>query len=169
MMKRIAALSILAVLILFAVWQALWPKEPPVGLEKGNTAPEFTLPQLDGGSVQLSDYKGKKVILNFWATWCPPCKKEIPELKEISAEYDKDVVILAVNYTVSEANESSVKKFVEDQKMQFPVLMDPEADVLTQYKVFSYPTTYFLDEKGVIQKVQRSMVDYKTLKNFVQS
>ncbi|MBS2969112.1 TlpA family protein disulfide reductase [Metabacillus sp. KIGAM252] len=169
MTKRIAAMSILAVLILFAVWQALWPKEPPVGLEEGNAAPEFTLPQLDGGNVQLSDYKGKKVILNFWATWCPPCKKEIPELKEISVEYDQEVVILAVNYTVSEANESSVKKFVKDQKMQFPVLMDPEADVLTQYKVFSYPTTYFLDEKGVIQKVQRNMVDYKTLKDFVQS
>ncbi|WP_164462172.1 TlpA disulfide reductase family protein [Bacillus sp. FJAT-42376] len=168
-MKRNAALIILAALAAVMIWQILWPKVPPVGIEEGKTAPDFTLPLIDGGTAKLSDLKGKKVIINFWATWCPPCKKEIPDLKTVAAANQKDLVILAVNYTVSEANERTVKKFVQDQNMKFPVLMDPEADVLSQYKVFSYPTTFFLDEKGVIQKVKRSMVSRAELEKFADS
>ncbi|MGD7008285.1 TlpA family protein disulfide reductase [Metabacillus sp. 84] len=168
-MKRIAAIAVLAVLIISAAWQALWPKGPEVGLDQGNKAPEFSLPLINGNEAHLADYKGKKVIVNFWATWCPPCKEEIPELKEISAKHSDDLVVLAINYTGSEASEEAVRTFVDSHAMKFPVLMDVNSEVLSQYEVFSYPTTYFLDEEGIIQKVQRGMVDRGTLEEFADS
>ncbi|MTH51843.1 redoxin domain-containing protein [Bacillus mangrovi] len=169
MLKRAAAVIILLILASAAVWQLLWPEEPSVGVEEGNKAPDFTLPLLDGTTASLSGYEGKKVIVNFWATWCGPCRKEIPELKKIAEKYEGDLVILAVNYTVSEANESTVQNFVKSNAMDFPVLLDRETDVLSDYKVFSYPTSYFLDENGVIKKIHRGIADQKTLEEFAQS
>ncbi|MGY0692743.1 TlpA disulfide reductase family protein [Virgibacillus sp. FSP13] len=98
-----------------------------VGLEKGEIAPDFELETLEGETVRLSDYKGKRVLVNFWATWCPPCRAEIPDLEKL---YDKkDVTILAVNLTESEKSEDNFTDFVEKFEMTFPVLMDVNSDV----------------------------------------
>ncbi|MDC2867665.1 MULTISPECIES: peroxiredoxin family protein [unclassified Bacillus (in: firmicutes)] len=123
------------------------------GIEIGKVAPDFELSKLDGTKVKLSDLKGKKVIVNFWATWCGPCQREMPDMQEFYSKYQKDVEILAVNYTASEGTEGKekVRKFAEEKGVTFPILLDTDIKVTTTYKVITIPTSYFVDTKGVIQ------------------
>lgn len=122
-----------------------------VGINEGQIAPDFTLRTLDGKAVQLSDYRGKRVIVNFWATWCPPCRAEIPDFQKLYEK--KDVEILAVNLTETEESTEEVKGFIKEYGMTFPVLMDKRSDVSTTYQVRAYPTSYMIDSNGRIQFV----------------
>ncbi|EEL55018.1 AhpC/TSA [Bacillus cereus Rock4-2] len=123
------------------------------GIEIGKSAPDFTLTKLDGINVKLSDLKGKKVILNFWATWCGPCQQEMPDMEAFYKEHKENVEILAVNYTPSEkgGGEEKVSNFAKEKGITFPILLDKNIDVTTAYKVITIPTSYFIDTKGVIQ------------------
>ncbi|HFU7075869.1 MULTISPECIES: redoxin domain-containing protein [Bacillus] len=123
------------------------------GIEIGRSAPDFELTKLDGTNVKLSDLKGKKVILNFWATWCGPCQQEMPDMEAFYKEHKENVEILAVNYTPSEkgGGEEKVSNFIKEKGITFPVLLDKNIDVTTAYKVITIPTSYFIDTKGVIQ------------------
>ncbi|HDR8159643.1 TPA: redoxin domain-containing protein [Bacillus cereus] len=123
------------------------------GIEIGKIAPDFTLTKLDGTNVKLSDLKGKKVILNFWATWCGPCQQEMPDMEAFYKEHKENVEILAVNYTPSEkgGGEEKVSNFAKEKGITFPILLDKNIDVTTAYKVITIPTSYFIDTKGVIQ------------------
>ncbi|EJQ46349.1 hypothetical protein IEE_01848 [Bacillus cereus BAG5X1-1] len=123
------------------------------GIEIGKNAPDFELTKLDGTNVKLSDLKGKKVILNFWATWCGPCQKEMPDMETFYKEHKENVEILAINYTPSEkgGGEEKVSNFAKEKGITFPILLDKNIDVTTAYKVITIPTSYFIDTKGVIQ------------------
>ncbi|MFV5173305.1 TlpA family protein disulfide reductase [Bacillus cereus] len=123
------------------------------GIEIGKSAPDFELTKLDGTNVKLSDLKGKKVILNFWATWCGPCQQEMPDMEAFYKEHKENVEILAINYTPSEkgGGEEKVSNFIKEKGITFPVLLDKNIDVTTAYKVITIPTSYFIDTKGVIQ------------------
>lgn len=123
------------------------------GIEIGKSAPDFELTKLDGTNVKLSDLKGKKVILNFWATWCGPCQQEMPDMEAFYKEHKENVEILAVNYTPSEkgGGGEKVSNFIKEKGITFPVLLDKNIDVTTAYKVITIPTSYFIDTKGVIQ------------------
>ncbi|WP_409293083.1 peroxiredoxin family protein [Peribacillus sp. SCS-37] len=148
MLKKILTGLILMLLLSVAIVQAMenHREKKAEGVEPGNIAPDFTLSTLDGKTVSLSDYKGKKVLLNFWATWCPPCKKEIPEMKEYAERMPDNEVILAVNMDPK----ADVKGFAAKMGMNFPVLLDKEDKVNSAYKVISIPTTYFIDSNGHI-------------------
>ncbi|PFK14924.1 TlpA family protein disulfide reductase [Bacillus cereus] len=123
------------------------------GIEIGKSAPDFELTKLDGTNVKLSNLKGKKVILNFWATWCGPCQQEMPDMEAFYKEHKENVEILAINYTPSEkgGGEEKVSNFIKEKGITFPVLLDKNIDVTTAYKVITIPTSYFIDTKGVIQ------------------
>lgn len=123
------------------------------GIEIGKSAPDFELTKLDGTNVKLSDLKGKKVILNFWATWCGPCQQEMPDMEAFYKEHKENVEILAINYTPSEkgGGEEKVSNFAKEKGITFPILLDKNIDVTTAYKVITIPTSYFIDTKGVIQ------------------
>lgn len=123
------------------------------GLTKGDRAPDFTLITLDGEEVKLSDYQGKKVILNFWATWCPPCKAEMPHMEQYYEKNAKkeNVEILAVNLTSQDDGEKAVQQFVDGYELTFPILMDENGDVGDEYRAFTIPTTYMIDTNGLIQ------------------
>ncbi|MFC1930868.1 TlpA family protein disulfide reductase [Chloroflexota bacterium] len=117
----------------------------------GKPAPDFQLSTLDGQSVSLSDFQGNPVLLNFWATWCGPCRLEIPFLQLTYEEWaDKGLVILAVD--VGE-KQSSVKEFIEQFGSTFPVLLDPRQEVALMYNIRALPTTFFIDANGKIQDI----------------
>lgn len=118
----------------------------PVGTGVGNIAPDFTLKNLEGEEVSLSDFQGKHVFLNFWATWCGYCDEEMPDLQKIYEEND-DIVVLAVN--VMETQEE-VKVYVDENGLSFPVVLDEEGMMGSLYLVRGMPTTYFINKEGVI-------------------
>ena len=116
----------------------------------GPTATDFGLPDLDGRQIRLSDYRGKMVLLNFWATWCKPCTTEMPAMQ---AAYDKlrdhGLVVLAVNELEDTAK---VRQHIETYGHTFPVLMDRSNKVANMFGVFGLPVTVFIDQNGVVQE-----------------
>lgn len=124
-----------------------------VGIEEGNIAPDFELKTIEGKTMKLSEQKGKKVFLNFWATWCPPCKAEMPDMENFYKENkNNQFEILAVNYTSQEKSKEVVANFIKDYDLSFPVLLDENASIGNKYQVFTIPTTFVIDTKGIIQK-----------------
>jgi len=127
-------------------------------LRAGDAAPEFTIRTLDGENVSLSDYRGKAVFLNFWASWCPPCRAEMPSIESLKHQMAGcDFVILAVS--VDSGNQEKIIKkvqtYIDDNGFTFEVLIDNEMTVARDYGVTSVPTTFILDESGVIVEVSR--------------
>lgn len=129
----------------------LVPPGADVAAEEGALAPDFLLELLDEGELRLSDHRGSPVVLNFWATWCEPCRKEIPQLVGAYDEYGDDgLVIVAVNL---QEGKSIVEPYAEDFGMAFPVVVDRDGEVGDRYRVLGLPETYFIDADGVIQSV----------------
>lgn len=124
--------------------------EVQFGASKGDTAYDFYLEDMDGNFVSLSDFRGKKVFLNFWASWCPPCRVEMPHLQEF-AEENEDVVVLGVNVTSSESSLDNVKGFVDEFGLTFPNLYGTD-DITYLYYVESLPTSYFIDSNGIVNE-----------------
>lgn len=123
-----------------------------VGVEKGNLAPDFELQALTGEKLKLSELRGKKVIVNLWATWCPPCRAEMPDMQSFYEENkEKGVVILGINLTPTETNPEAVSAFVQAYGITFPILLDTEKQVSNVYKTISIPTSFIIDSNGVIQ------------------
>lgn len=120
---------------------------------EGFLAPDFTLDLIDGGQVTLSEERGKVVIVNLWASWCPPCRAEMPALEEVYlANRDRGLEILAVNTTFQD-QESAAIDFIEDFGPNFPILMDRSGEVSRQYLLRAMPSTFFIDQEGIIRKV----------------
>jgi peroxiredoxin len=138
------------------------------GIEEGNLAPDFELTTLDGKQVRLSDYRGKKVILNFWATWCPPCKAEVPDLEKFYSTYkDKGIVILGVNLTQAEKNQSAIKAFVKSYGITYTIPLDVKSLISGIYQVSAIPTSYIIDSRGIISKKVVGPMDFKTMKSIL--
>jgi peroxiredoxin len=109
-------------------------------------APEFRLKDINGKSLSLRDYRGKVVLLNFWATWCPSCKFEMPSMDAFHKELgDKGLVVLAVNVRESV---DEVKAFFQEHRLSFPALLDEDGDVFERFNVWSLPTTFIIGKKG---------------------
>ncbi len=119
------------------------------GLRIGGRAPDFRLSDLDGQSVALSGFLGEPVLVNFWATWCPPCRIEMPHLQAVFEEWSSDdLVLLSIN-TGEDA--STVRQFMQDNGYTFPVLLDIDAGVSEKYHIRSIPASFFIDRDGVIR------------------
>jgi len=115
-----------------------------------STAPEFALQNLDGETVSLSDFQGQPVVINFWASWCAPCRFEMPELADKYRDLESaGLVVLGVNVTSQDSVEGATQ-FVEDFEIPFPILLDTEGTVEELYNASSTPTTIFVDETGQI-------------------
>ncbi|MFN2425888.1 MAG: TlpA family protein disulfide reductase [Candidatus Binatia bacterium] len=116
---------------------------------KGDIAPEFVLQSTTGAVRKLSNYRGKIVLVNLWATWCPPCIAELPVLDQLSAAYaDKGLVILAV---AGDEDTQAVHDFLARSPVKFEVLLDPNGAIGTQYGITGYPETFFVDRQGKLQ------------------
>ena len=137
------------------------------GLEKGKMAPDFEVTTLDGEQAKLSDYRGERIMLNFWATWCPPCRAEMPDMQKLYEE--EDVVILAVNMTNSESSEEEVAEFVDDFGLTFPIPMDQEGNLMETYQISAYPTSYMIDSNGRIQFVSLGAMNHEQMLQQLES
>jgi peroxiredoxin len=145
-------------------------KTVEIGLQEGNKAPDFQLKTLDGADVKLSDLRGKKVILNFWATWCPPCKAEIPHMQNFYVSSDKSKVeILAINLTTSEKNPGNVNEFVKERNVTFPVLLDQDGDIGVRYQAITIPTSYLIDSQGIVRKKIVGPMDKDMLNRLIEN
>ncbi|WP_396021850.1 TlpA disulfide reductase family protein [Bacillus cereus group sp. BfR-BA-01430] len=133
-------------------------------------APNSLLQTIDGEEIYLSDYKGKKVILNFWASWCGPCKVEMPDIEKFYQDSKTDEIeIVAVNATPSEKDPNYVKQFLQENHYTFPVLLDIKGQANTAYQIVSLPTSFILDKKGIIHFKHVGPMTYEKMKEYMKS
>lgn len=127
-------------------------------------APDFEVFDLDGNAVKLSDFQGKPVIVNFWASWCGPCKSEMPDFEEMYQQYDEEIHFVMVNMTDGSRETVEVaSEFISEQGYTFPVYYDTEYSAAITYWVTSIPATYFIDAQGNSVAYARSAIDAETL------
>lgn len=136
-------------------------EEAVIGLEEGNVAPDFELPLMDGGSARLSDFRGERVMLNFWASWCGPCRAEMPDMQKFYE--NEDIVILAVNLAGSESSPKNAPNFVEKYGLTFPILLDENTEVADLYSIQPIPTSFMIDSKGLIQNKSLGALSYELM------
>lgn len=169
MSKRIVliVLGIVFVVLLAAI--ELNGNLPPsvnqaTGPQIGFIAPDFTLKDLDGNIVKLSDFRGKPVYLNFWTSWCPPCKAEIPEIQKFYQQNKDKVAVLAVNLTFND-KVSDVINILKANTANFPVLLDTNANssVADSYQVYGIPASFFIDKNGIIRETHVGGMTLATL------
>ena len=127
------------------------PDGADVEAKEGAYAPDFLLEKVSGGETDLSDFRGHPVVLNFWATWCQPCRQEMPQFVDAYSKYkDTGLVILGVNL---QEGKSVIQPFADDFGMTFPLLIDRDGEVADKYRLFGLPTTVFIDSDGVIKSI----------------
>lgn len=127
--------------------------EPKIGNQVGNKAINFKLIDLSGNTVSLDEFRGKPVILNFWATWCGPCRIEMPYLQQIYDDWkDKGLILLEIDIQQSAA---TVQQYLDDSNLNLPTLLDITGKTAVDYGITAIPTTYFIDRDGIIRQVVR--------------
>jgi len=140
--------GILSAIAIFIIYALVGASSAPATTNIGDVAPDFSTITPTGEPIRLSDFRGKVVLLNFWATWCGPCRIEMPLFERLYAQTDQNnIVILAVN---NRETSEQVTKFAEQIRLTFPLAMDESGAIQDQYSVGAYPMTYVIDTNGVI-------------------
>lgn len=153
--KLISAL-VLSLSALWIVITSLFLPAPSTASEaaaprEGFSAPDFSISTIDGRSIRLSELRGQVVFLNFWTSWCPPCKEEMPAIQQLHNLSPK-IAILAVNLT-DQDNITDVEDFLQEHQITFDVLLDEDGKVSKIYQIQALPTSFFIDRQGIIRKV----------------
>ena len=136
--------TLLGGLILFS---SSAPKKGPV---IGSAVEDFQLPGLNEQTVSLSQYRGKIVLLNFWATWCVPCKEEMPLLQRIYQSSGDKLVVIGIN---SQESEKDVQEFLDENQISFPIGLDASGELSRKFLINGYPTTFLIDSKGILRNL----------------
>lgn len=178
--KIIIGITAFALLLIFAVigYNLLSRNVKPqqntaaASLQTSKTsAPDFTVQDVNGNNVSLSDFKGKPVVLNFWASWCPPCKAEMPDYEKMFQQYSsKGVVFLMVNMT--DGNRETIataKQFLKANKYSFTAYFDAKSDAANTYGISSIPDSIFIDKNGYVINAYEGMIDVTTMKNNIEA
>jgi thiol-disulfide isomerase/thioredoxin len=155
--RRLELVLFLAVLVAALAGALVWGRPRPLpdtGLEfrvirsAPSPAPALALHDLGGGPVRLADFRGRVVLINFWATWCPPCRDEMPAMQTLARELDRQgLVVLAVNY---QEGAEAIRQFTGETRFTLPVLLDPDGAVTRRYRVTVLPTSVLVDRRGAL-------------------
>lgn len=184
-MKKLLPVLILVIALGYSIFQLVEKKQAEekkvnnndsyiasiqkMGIQVGQQAPDIELMTLDQKKVKLSSYKGKKIILNFWATWCPPCQDEIPALEKFYQMHNNEIEILGVADFIGEKKDLDfVKSFVKKNNMNYPVLLDEKGDNFRKYGVISIPTTFLISPSGEVLYKQIGPLNEKQLNEFLK-
>lgn len=141
---------------------------PPEGNRPGRSAPDFELATLDGALTSLAQFKGQPVFINFWASWCGPCRAEMPEIVDAHERHaDDGLVVLAIDATNTDTL-SDVTEFVDEFQLPFAILLDEDGDVNSSYGVLGLPTSIFIDSDGVIQAVNAGPMNAELIAGYLE-
>lgn len=168
--------GIIALILISTVWYITGQQEaslPTVG-EVNRPAPEFVLPVLQGEDFRLEDYKGKVVLVNFWATWCEPCREETPALQSAYEDLrEQGLEIVGINLTNDEVaqgkGEKEISEFVNQYGVTYPIALDTEGEVANAFRIYPIPTSYFIDPEGNIRYVRVSTLTYDEVNTLFKS
>lgn len=166
MKKNIFILSFLFIFLVgtFTLINSEEIKAAEIGTEVGNKAPNFSLKNMNNEEIALRDLEGQKVFINFWASWCPPCKAEMPDIEKLHENHGEDIKIIAVN--LEEAKEK-VEKYLENEDLNFTVLLDKNKNVANKYLIRAIPTSYFLNKNGIIIEKNLGVLSYEKMKEIL--
>jgi thiol-disulfide isomerase/thioredoxin len=173
---KILGALLLAGLLIFLVGTQVLGRPAPITVtvqggkaSVGGMAPDFTTQTLDASAVRLSQYRGRPVLLNFWATWCAPCHEEMPVIQRASDLYQgQGLVVLAVNY--QETSRSAMKAFLREVGGQFPAVLDPAGQIAAEYGVnIGLPVSVFIDRFGHVSFIQVGQMSAAVLQQHLQS
>lgn len=136
--------------------------------EVGFLAPDFTLTNESGQDVTLSQFKGKPVFINLWASWCPPCKEEMPYIQEAYTKYKDQVVFLGINETGADNKEEAID-FMKSNNYEMPILFDYDLAISNIYRANTIPTSFFIDKEGVIKVKHRGAMSYEQIESYIKT
>ena len=175
-LKLLIVLLLIAVIVVGILVAVGLPVETETETEmvtteaSANLAPDFTLYDIDGNACKLSDFRGKPVILNFWASWCGPCKAEMPDFEDAYRAYGSEVQFLILNLTDGDSETvETASGYIASQGYTFPVYYDRDLEGAMAYNVTVIPVSYFIDEDGVVRAVHEGMMDAASLENNIQA
>lgn len=159
-------LLVILILIILTIYNTTTNNKVDV-LKVGDSAPDFSLVDLNGNPHKLSDYQGKGVLLNFWGTWCDPCKKEMPALeKQYQLFKGKEFEILAINIAQSKFE---VSNFSKQYSMTFPVVIDTNKSVMRKYNIDPLPTSIFVNKEGKITYIIKGEMNEQMIKQYIEN
>lgn len=140
------------------------PSSAPEERDEEHPAPDFTVQDDEGNPVKLSDYFGKPIVLNFWASWCPPCRSEMPDFDKVYAELKDEITFLMVDLVGGQETMESGRAYAEQQGLSFPIYYDVDQEAATAYGIMYIPTSYFIDAAGNLVTGTSSAIDEETLR-----
>jgi thiol-disulfide isomerase/thioredoxin len=135
-------------------------------IDIGSPVPDFVLSGVQSQKIRLEDFRGKAVILNFWATWCAPCKQEMPLLQKFADTFGTSVVVIGID---SQEQATDVATYLQENQIQFPVALDLDGEITRKYQVNGFPTTFFLDQNGILRSEQIGALREDLLQDHLQA
>ena len=165
--KRLIIRTIVLILLAAAVIFAISTKDKVKVIKVGDEAPDFELVDLEGNKQRLSDYRGEGVFLNFWGSWCGPCKTEMPFMEKLSKEFDgKGVHILALNLKDTKLK---AETFRDQYGLTFPIARDTDESVRRAFNVLPLPTTILVNKDGIIEEIKSGGMSEDEIRSFMES
>ncbi|MCK0473801.1 TlpA disulfide reductase family protein [Halalkalibacter sp. APA_J-10(15)] len=168
-MKKLRTKMILGACVILAIAVIVFADRQQYGNEKGMVMEDFQLPMYEQDEGQLYDYKGDVIVLNLWASWCKPCRDEMPELMELQADYtEKSLSIVTVNMQKTERTLNDAAEFIEEIDLTLPVFFDEDGELLERLDVRHMPTTYIIDREGEIKQIFMGEVTYEMIEEEIE-
>ncbi|WP_040208287.1 thiol-disulfide oxidoreductase ResA [Neobacillus jeddahensis] len=165
LVMRTIILLVLGAAVAYSLYSNL-TKDNKQKVAIGDKAPDFVLVDMQGNKHRLSDYRGQGVFLNFWGTWCPPCKKEMPYINNQYLQYkDKGVQVLSIDI---QEPKLAVNQFAERYKLDFPIMIDTDKEVMNVYGIDPLPATFLIDKNGDVVKYHTGEMTENMIKDFME-